>query len=232
MTGQNVFDVWSTQTRDIVQAVWNRIADFVPNLIGAALIVAVGVVVALILGYIVLQVLKAVRIQSWLGEQSGLVDVLKKAKMRTDLAEISATFVKWVVILAFIIPATIVLKVDGVRDFVESILAYVPTVLGVALLVLFGSQFAELMARLARAASDSMGLTISRAVEMLVRWAFYAFIAIAALFALGVPREFTVILFIGVVSALALGFGLSFGLGGQSHMNDLVKKLREDLKNK
>lgn len=232
MTGQNVFDVWSTQTRDIVHAVWNRIVDFVPNLVGAALIIAVGVVVALILSYVVVQLMRALRVQSWLGEQSGLVDVLKKAKMRTDLSEITATFVKWVVILVFVIPASAVLKVDGVKDFVEGILAYIPTVLGVALLVLFGSQFAEMIARLARASVESMGLTIARFAEMLVRWAFYSFISIAALFALGVPREFTVIMFIGVISALALALGLSLGLGGQNHMNDLIKKVREELKSK
>ncbi|KKU43587.1 MAG: F0F1 ATP synthase subunit C, partial [Berkelbacteria bacterium GW2011_GWA2_46_7] len=37
-------------------------------------------------------------------------------------------------------------------------------------------------------------------------------------------------MFIGIVSALAIALGLSLGLGGQTHMNDLIRKIREDLK--
>ena len=50
------------------------------------------------------------------------------------------------------------------------------------------------------------------------------------MFALGVPREFTVIIFIGIVSALALGIGLALGMGGKDHMNDLVKKVRDEFR--
>lgn len=230
MSSDSVFNQWGTTTRDVVESVWNRIVDFAPNLIGALVIVFVGVVVALVLNYIVTQILKAAQIQSWLGEQTRLADILKKAKMRSDIAEITGSFVKWVVILAFLVPAAAVLKVDGVQNFFEGVLSYVPRVLAVGFLVIFGSQVVEMLARLVRASVDSMGLTVAKLVEMIVRWAFYTSIGITSLFALGVSEQFTVIMFIGIVSALAIALGLSLGLGGQTHMNDLIKRIREDLK--
>jgi len=230
MDNSSAINMWGTTTRDIVQNVWDRIVSFTPNLIGALIIVLVGVIVALILNYIVVQILRAAQVQKWLGEQSRLTDVLKKARMRTDLAEITGSFVKWVVILAFLVPAAQILKVDGVRDFFEGVISYIPRVLGVGFLVVFGSMVVEMIARLVRASLDSFGLTVSRVVEMIVRWAFYISIGITAMFALGVSEQFTVIMFIGVVSALAIALGLSLGLGGQTHMNDLIKKIREDLK--
>jgi hypothetical protein len=37
-------------------------------------------------------------------------------------------------------------------------------------------------------------------------------------------------MFVGVVSALGIGIGLSLGLGGQAHMNDLIKRIRDEFK--
>ncbi|MCR4277894.1 MAG: hypothetical protein NUV80_03665 [Candidatus Berkelbacteria bacterium] len=230
MTSDSVFNEWGTTTRDVVQSVWDRIVAFTPNIIGALVIVFIGIIVALILNYVIVQILRAAQVQKWLGEQTRLTDVLKKARMRSDIAEITGGFVKWVVILAFLVPAAAVLKVEGVQDFFEGVLMYVPRVLAVGFLIVFGSQVVEMLARLVRASVDSMGLTVAKLVEMVVRWAFYASIGITSLFALGVSQQFTVIMFIGIVSALAIALGLSLGLGGQTHMNDLIKKIREDLK--
>ena len=230
MSSESVFNQWGTTTRDAVESVWNRIVDFSPNLIGAIVIILVGVIVALILNYVVTQILRAAQVQQWLGEQTRLSEVLKKAKMRSDLAEITGGFVKWVVILAFLVPAAAILKVEGVQDFFEGVLNYVPRVLAVGFLVIFGSQVVEMIARLVRASVESLGLTVARLVEMIIRWAFYVSIAITSLFALGVSQQFTIIMFIGVVAALAIALGLSLGLGGQTHMNDLIKKIRDDLK--
>ncbi len=224
-------DMWGTEVRDNLQVLWDRIVDFAPNLIGAILIVVVGAIVGVILGYVVTAILRAIRLQT-LSDQSKFTEVLKKARMRTDIAEISGVFVRWVVILAFLIPAAIVLQVEGVRDFVEGIFAYIPRVLAVVVLVWFAHLIIESLAKLTRAAADSLGSTIGKLSENTVRWAMYLSVAITVMFALGVPREFTVIIFVGLVSALALGFGLALGLGGKDHMNDLVKSVRDEFKNK
>lgn len=222
---------WGTQTRDIVQNVWDRIVTFTPNLVGAILIVLVGAIVGIVLGYVVTRILQAAKIQN-LADQSKLTDVLKRAKLKTDLAEICGTFVKWVVILTFLVPASTILQVEGVRNFFEGIITFVPTVLAVGVFILFGAIVADMLARLARATTESLSATTAKLIEMVVRWSFYVAIAIASMFALGVPTEFSVIMFIGVVSALGIGIGLSFGLGGQEHADDLIKRIRSELKNK
>jgi hypothetical protein len=224
-----VIDTWGTEVRDVLQQTWDRIVEFAPNIVGAVLIVLVGAVVGMILGYVVTRILQAVRIQS-LSDQSRFTEVLRKAKLGSDIAEITGTFVKWVTVLAFLIPAAAVLKVDGARDFLEGMLLYVPKVLGVAVFVIFGALLTDVLAKMARVSVDSLGLTLGKVIDALVRWSMYIFIALTAMFALGVAREFIVIMFTGLVAALAIGFGLSFGLGAQTHMNDLVKRVREDLR--
>src|SRR5579872_40214 len=115
---------WGTQTRDIVQNVWDRIVTFTPNLVGAILITVVGVIIGIALGYIVTRLLKAAKIQS-LADESKFDEVLKKAKIRSDIAEISGSFIKWLVILIFLVPASNVLQLVGVQNFFENILKFV-----------------------------------------------------------------------------------------------------------
>ena len=220
---------WGTQTRDIIQSTWDRIVSFTPHLVGAILIALVGAIIGVVLGFVVTRILQAIKFQT-LSDQAKFTDVLKKAKLNTDIAEICGTFVRWVIILVFMIPAANILQLTGVQNFFEGIMTYIPTVLGVALLVLFGVLVTNFIAVLARAATESYGITMSKVIENLIRWSFYVAIATTSLFALGVPFEFATIIFIGLVSMIALGVGLSFGLGAQTHMNDLVKKVRDEFK--
>lgn len=222
-------DTWGVETRDVLQSVWDRIVLFAPNIVGAIIIVAVGAIIGMVLGYIVTRVLQAVKIQS-LSDQSKFTGVLKKARLNSDIAEMSGVFVRWLIIFAFLVPAAAILQIDGVSDFFDGVLLYVPRVLATSALILFGVMIADVVAKLARATVDSIGSTTARLVEFVIRWATYISIAITAMFALGVPREFTVIIFIGLVSALALALGLSLGLGARDHMDDLVKKVRDEFK--
>lgn len=225
----NAIDTWGTEVRDVLQEMWDRIVAFAPNIIGAVVIALIGAVVGMILGYVVTRILQAVKIQS-LADQSRFTDILRKAKIRSDIAEISGSFVKWLVFLAFLIPAATVLQIEGAREFFEGMMLYVPKVLGVALFVVIAVLLADAIAKLARVSVEAMGLTIGRVIDSLVRWSLYVFIVLTAMFALGVAREFIVILFTGLVASMAIAFGLSFGLGAQTHMNDLVKKVRDDFR--
>jgi len=52
------------------------------------------------------------------------------------------------------------------------------------------------------------------------------------LFQLGVAAAFVQTLFTGVIVALALAFGLSFGLGGQDAASKYIDKLKGDISDK
>ena len=59
---------------------------------------------------------------------------------------------------------------------------------------------------------------------------------LAAISELGIAQEFILIIFIGFVVMISLGFGLALGLGGKDLvskiLNDWYKKFKKDTKNK
>lgn len=220
---------WSTEVQTIVESTWDRIVAFVPNVLGSVLILLVGAIIAWVLGYAVTRLLQVAKVQM-LADQSKFTDVLKAAKLNADIAELSGTFVKWVVVLAFFVPAASTLQLENVEAFFEGVLVFVPKLVAIALLIMFGYAVADVVSKLVRATVQSVGSVTAKFAELFVKWTMLTAVGITTMWAIGVPQEFTVILFIGAVSMVALAAGLAFGLGAKDHANDLVKHLRSELK--
>lgn len=221
---------WGTQTKDVVSSVWDRVVEFAPNVIGALVIALVGVILGVVIGYLVAKILQTAKLQV-LSDQSKLSEVLKKAKLNVDLAEICGSFVKWVIILTFLVPAASVLKVMGVKSLFEEIILFIPRLTATLLLLLFSSKIADLMGRVTRVATESLGVTLAKTMAIFAQVAVYVSAVILSMYALGISENFISMMTIGLVAGLAIALGLSLGLGGQAHVHELIKKVRDEVKN-
>ena len=74
---------------------------------------------------------------------------------------------------------------------------------------------------------DGVGGKESIILGNMAKLAIYFFTSIIILTQLGVAADLVKILFTGIVSMLALAFGLSFGLGGQEEAKNILKMLRQ-----
>ncbi len=63
----------------------------------------------------------------------------------------------------------------------------------------------------------------------MTKWSIWIFALLTALVQLGIAVGFIQTLFTGVIVALALGFGLAFGLGGQDAAAQYIAKLRQEI---
>jgi len=230
MAVTNIND-WASTTKDVLVDSWNRALTFVPNLLGGILIALFGIIVAVIIGYVVTLILRAVKLQI-LSDQLNVTDSLKKARLETDVAKLTGNFVKWVIIFIFLIPTTSIMRVEGVQAYFEGVLAYIPVVLGVIFLVVLALKVAEFVSSLVRVSFEGFGLPWAKFSEILARVSVLSVFGILGLFSLGVPREFTIYMFLAVALGLSIALGLSAGLGGKDHMDDLFKSIRENLKKK
>jgi len=65
---------------------------------------------------------------------------------------------------------------------------------------------------------------------MIVRSSIMGFAFLAILFQLGIAKNLVLTLFTGLVAALALSFGLAFGLGGKDLAGDILKEFKDRLR--
>jgi len=185
-----------------------------PSVIGAILLLIIGWIVAGFIGGILAKFLRTIRIDD-LAERSGIAGFLRKAKVRADAAGVIGGLVKWYVRLVFILMAANAVGLTAVSGIVNQVLGFIPNLLVAILILGVFSWLATTAKDLVTGAVETAGLPNANGLGMLTFVTVLAFGIVAAANQIGVAATLINTLFMGVVGALALAFGLAFGLGGR-----------------
>jgi small-conductance mechanosensitive channel len=105
----------------------------------------------------------------------------------------------------------------------DVVFSYLPHVVSALLIFVFGVLIAGVVESLVKGAVRTVDVHSSRMFAKIASYLVVAIASLAAVSELGIASEFIRILFVGMVFALSLGLGLSFGLGGQ----DVVRKMMD-----
>lgn len=227
-----ILQTWVDVLQRSFQDLLNGVVSFIPSLIIAIVIFIVGWIVGALLGRIIAQVVRAVKIDNAL-RSAGVEEVLNRAGFNLDSGMFLGGLVKWFVIIVFLVASFEVLGLTQVNQFLqEVVLLYLPQVIVAVLILLVAAVIAEVMQNIVVGAAKAAELTSARFLGAMTRWSIWVFAALAALGQLGVATPFVQTLFTGIVVALSLAFGLSFGLGGQDAAARYLEKVRGEIANK
>lgn len=210
-----------------LQDILARVIGFIPNLVGAAVILVVGWIVAALLEWAVDNVIRAVGLQT-LFERVKVEDVVKKAEAKKDTTALIAAVVKWIILLVAFVAAADALNLPQISEFLNRILDYVPSVVASAAILIIGTIFAHFMAKVVAGVIKASNLHFPDLVGSTTRYAILIFTILAALSQLGIATAFLQTLFTGFVGALAIAGGLAFGLGGQGTAKEWLEKFRKE----
>lgn len=210
---------------------WAGVIGFLPEFIIAVVIFIVGWIVGALLGRVVAQIISALKLDNAL-RSAGLEAVMSRAGFSLNSGRFIGGLVKWFVIAVFLVAALDVLGLDQVNQFLRQVvLLYLPQVFVAVLILVVAVVIAEVIKNLVVGSAKAAHIKSAEFMGTITKWAIWIFAALAALFQLGVAATFLQTLFTGIVIALALAFGLSFGLGGQQAAADFIHRLREEVRN-
>jgi len=211
--------------------VLDRIVNFLPNILGAVIILIVGWLLAVLLEKLLNRVFKIVGLKK-LFEIVKVEEIVKKAKFKLDTCGIISALVKWIILIIAFLSAADVLGLPQVADFFAVILGYVPSVIAAIAILLMGAVLAHFLADVVRGSTEAGELAYSSLLAKLTSWSIWVFAILAALVQLGIAHDLIRTLFTGLVALVALAGGLAFGLGGQDAAKRLLLKIETDLKKK
>lgn len=187
---------------------------FIPRLLGFIVILVIGWIVAMALEKAVTWLLRRVGFDR-IADRIGLTKFEQRMGMRMDASGLLGRIVYWFLILVFLVPAVDALGLTSVSGLLNQIIAYIPNVFVAVIILLLGTLAATIVADIVKGATASSRMGNPDLIANVVRYVIMVLVAIVALDQLQVAPGLMQVLFTAIVGAVALAFGLSFGLGGR-----------------
>lgn len=199
------------------------VINFIPKFIAGTIILIIGIIIASILRQILVQFLRALRVEAFL-RKYGVPEMREDFTWSNLLAEI----VRWFIIVIFLIPTAEIWGLDQVGTVLNTFLLYLPNVFVAAIIGVVGLAVAKLAHDIVLASTRSISHDASRTMASVTRGAIVVFVILAVLNQLGVATDLIRILFTGFVAMVAIAGGIAFGLGGQNAARDLIDNVRKE----
>lgn len=223
-----VLQTWGDVIVASLQQVWATVAVFLPLFIGAVVVFIVGWVVAVALGKVVEQIIKAVRLDALLSKLE-FERTLERAGWKLNSGAFIGGLVKWFLVIVFLLASVNILGLTQVSSFLRDVLLYIPNVIVASLILIISALLGDVVEKFVRGSVGAAGYK-GAFVGVVARWAIWLFAFAAALLQLGIATALVQTLVTGLVAALALAFGLAFGLGGKETASDFLGKIRSELR--
>jgi len=224
-----ILNTWQQVLTLSFQNLWLGVVNFVPNLVIALIIVILGWLIGALFGRAIWQVFRSLRVDEAL-RRAGFESFLRRSGLNLDSGAFIGGLVKWFVIVVFLVAAFDILGLSQVNLFLQQVvIAYLPRVIVAALILLVGGVVGDVTERIVVTAAKSAEVRSAHFAGTIAKWAVWIFAILVALSQLGIAAAFSQTLFTGIVIAISLALGLSFGLGGQEAAGRFIERLRGEM---
>ncbi len=196
------------------------VVTFLPNLISAFFIMAMGVAAALLVQVFLRAFLRSVGFDRF----SKSIRLLPDEESRPPHQYV-ATVVYWLIVVSVAVMALERLKLRNVSFQIDMIVGYTIAVLVVAVVGMAGLFLSMLVHRVIRGAAASAGYAKPDLLADGAKWVVLISTALACMFHIGVPREILLMVLGVTYVTLCITFVLAFGVGGTGFASSLLNRL-------
>lgn len=211
----------------VLQSFWVGLYSFLPSVILAIILFIIGVMIAGFIGKAIAHVINLTKVNSLL-DRTALKEMVNRAGFHLNVGGLIGWLVQWLLILAFLVGALNLLGLSDVNVFLQQIvLFYLPRVIVAVLIVVVGSVLAEATSKAVTGSAKVANVSSANLAGSIAKWAIWITTILFGLNQLGIGADLVQTLWMGIVAALSIAFGLSFGLGGKEHASKVLDKVSD-----
>ena len=208
---------------------WNGVESFLPRFVVAFVIIVFGWVIAVAVGRLITQIVRALKVDVAL-ESLGAKELVSRAGFKMDSGAFIGGVVRWFFIIAFLMAAVEVMGLKEVTIFLRDVVLYfIPDVIIAAIIMVAAALLADVVQRLVRGSAQAAHLPSASFLGGIAKWAIWVFAILAAIYQLGIAGPLVQTLFTGFVAMVSIAGGLAFGLGGKDAAARFLERLRSDI---
>lgn len=227
-----IVQTWVDVLRQSFNDMLVGVISFIPNFLAAVIIFIIGWAIGSLVGRIVMEAIKALKVDQAL-KAAGVEEIVNRAGYQMSAGKFLGGLIKWFIVTVFLLFSLTLLNLTQVTFFLQTIiLQFVPQVIVAVLVLLAAAVIAEVAQGVVAGAARAAGIRSAGFAGTVARWAIWIFAITIALSQLGIGTQYFQTLFLGIVVALSLAFGLAFGLGGQEAAARFLERTRADISDK
>jgi hypothetical protein len=192
----------------------HQVAAFLPRLLLALVVLAVGWLLAKAARFAVEKALRAANF-TVLTERAGTDNFLHQAGMRGDTTTLFGLVAFWLVILATLMIAFNGLGLTYITDLLGRVVWFTPKLLVAMLVVVFGSYCARFVGSAVHTYCEDAQIPDADMLGRIARYLIVIFVVMIALGQVEVGGDIVQRTFLIILGGLVLALALAFGLGGK-----------------
>ena len=219
---QSQITEWGTALMSSLATAMALFFSGIPKIIGFALIVIAGWIIAAVVQKAVAALLRTIKFND-LAQRSGFAGFVGKMGTDSDSAGMIGIVVKWFIRLVALVVAFDALGLPAVSEVLRQLLLWLPNVVVALVVLVIAGLVANALSSIVRGAAAEGGLRNPEFLARLASGLIWAFGIVVAVNQIGIATTLINTLFMAVVGALALALGLAFGLGGRDTASQIVR---------
>lgn len=206
-----------------LRAALQNIAEFLPRLALAVLVVLGGWLLASAARFAAVKALRAINFHVLTG-RAGMDNFLRQGGIERDTTDIVGMLIYWLVILAALLIAFNSLGLGYITDLLSQVVLFVPKVILALLVLAFGAYFAAFIGATVAAYCRSARIADGELLGNLARYAIVVFVVLIALDQVNVGGDIVRQSFLIILAGVVLALALAFGLGGRDWAARLLER--------
>ena len=226
---QRVADLAQQGVMDPLLAAWGDIVRYFPSILGAIVILLIGVLIAKSVEQLIGKGLKRIGFDKF-ADQIQLSSTLARGGIRQKLSEIIGALTYWVIMLAFITAGLNALDLPVAAELVQKVVLFLPKVVEALFILILGVFAAAFLSTTVREAANNAGILQSNLLGQFVQTAVIIVATVEAMKQIWI--QFVDQVFLLFFASLALAAGIAFGLGCKDLAGRWVSDIVEQAKHK
>ena len=213
---------WKNVTLDSLSGMGKEIASAFPKILGALVILCLGWIVIKIVLFLLKKILKLAKVDL-LNDKINGMQVASKGELNVDVIKIISGFVRWFLILVFLIVAADILDWKIISQEIGNLLHYLPQFFSALALLMLGFYIGNYVKKTIKRLFDSLEFGGSNIVSNLFFYVIVVFMSITALNQAGVDTTIITNNITLIMGSFLLAFALGVGLGSREIVADILR---------
>ena len=210
---------WESVLKTNYEQLMGYLIAYVPQVIGAMLLLFIGWVIAWIFSRLVLSLVSFMA--NLFNKATQALSLDRRINIKPQHSKIVSRITFWIIIAFFLAASLSSLGIDFIASWLRELLGYLPNILAGIIIVVGGFFIGNVANTMTQAAGHSTGLKYSERIGLLVKYVIVSIAIVIGIEQLGINIQFVTTLVIVELAVLSFGIALAYGLGS----NELIKNL-------